>query len=539
MTRAATYLVVAALISGLGLAPTSPQSKTDGADIKELIQRYQGERQAVIGSGAATRFPSTLLDLADGLANKGDAFATTGNLTQALEAYQQARWQLPYQGPDFPDHVARVLGNLHLRHASGILTVAFNPGGTRLATADCDGIVKIWDMANGHELVGYRGQQGEVRAAAFNPVGKWIATAGGTKDVHIWDPDNGKELRTLKGPGNSTTALAVSPDGKYVFAAADNRTVRIYDVATGEIKRTVSDFEQSGAVRSLAFSPDGTRFAVGTENGQIRVWLYAEVLKLDGEDYWAQQDAPGSCVTVTFTPNSKFLVRCGPDAVKIYDVPVPGGGGATKLRLIWQPPGDPMNRARLYQYTSAAFSKDGRTMFTGCSDGVIRLHDMITGNAAGTFTGHAGPITALALNVQGTKLASASADHTVRLWDFAFAVQGQEFAGHTGPVWAAEFSPDGQRLVSCGEDSDFAHLEPRHRLRGPELRQTGLGLDDGPVFAKRQGDPCRRWRSLAEVIGRRFGQRVANISRTHRHHYLGRVQHGRHPNCFRRDRQNR
>src|SRR5262249_42572937 len=153
-------------------------------------------------TGAVKRFLPILFAKAEAMAQRADDAATQGRFVQASELLRQARWQLPYQSPYVPqDHVARVLGNLRLRHGQEINDVAFSPDGKLLATASRDRTVKIWDLANGHELLTYAGHTDQVRTLAFTPDGKLIASGGGDRDVRLWDPLTGKDVRTLKGEG--------------------------------------------------------------------------------------------------------------------------------------------------------------------------------------------------------------------------------------------------------------------------------------------------------------------------------------------------
>jgi WD40 repeat protein len=463
---ASAALAVIVLLAALGRAGETRLPTVD--EVKELQKRYRAEREALVKSGGDKRFLPDLLEHAEAIAKRADAALDAGRLLQASEAFRQARWQLPYQGPHFPDHVAHVFGNLRVRHGNEILAVAFSPDGKWLATGSRDRTVKIWDMANGHEAASYTGHQRYVRAVAFSPDSKWVASAGGDRDIRLWDPQSGKDVRTLKGTGNYITAMVISPDGKYVFAAGDDRTLQIYDTATGTIKRTL-DFK-FGGIRGLAFSPDGTRLAAGAENGQVRLWVYPDVVTLEAPEYWSQQDDEGSSNFVTFSPDSKLLIRCGPDALKFYDVQVPGGARVTDPHLVLRPPDDPKNKSKLHHFTCAAVSKDGKTLFTGCTDGLIRLNDMDGLEPAGVYRGHHSEITGLAFNRQGTQLASASSDYTVRLWNFDIVLQSREFAGHTEPIWAADFSPDGNRIISAGADRTARAWDV---ATGTELRKYG------------------------------------------------------------------
>ncbi len=153
-------------------------SQEDG---KSLAAKYQVERGQALTSGVAARFPTLLLEKADGFASQGMLALKAGRLTQAAEFFRQARWQLPYQAPQVPAHVARILGNMRLRHANVVSAVAFSPDGRQLASAGWDGVVIIWDVANGHESLTYTGHGDKVRCLAFSPNGKQLASTGEKK----------------------------------------------------------------------------------------------------------------------------------------------------------------------------------------------------------------------------------------------------------------------------------------------------------------------------------------------------------------------
>src|SRR4051812_27679580 len=152
-------------------ASIAQEAKPPSADeVKALKAGFESERKTLVERGYDKRFLANVLTKADEISKKAEAALASGRLLQASEGFRQARWQLPYHSPQVPaEHVARVLGNLRLRHDAGVNAVVFSPDGRLLASASRDRTVRLWDLGNGQEIRSYPGHSDDVRAVAFSP----------------------------------------------------------------------------------------------------------------------------------------------------------------------------------------------------------------------------------------------------------------------------------------------------------------------------------------------------------------------------------
>jgi WD40 repeat protein len=108
-----------------------------------------------------------------------------------------------------------------------VLSVAFSPDGWRIATTNNAagiGVVKIWDVLTGREVVGFKVSSGLIERVVFSPDGRRLATSGWDGVVRILDVATGHELLALREHGNRVWGVNFSPSGDaLVSASADGR----------------------------------------------------------------------------------------------------------------------------------------------------------------------------------------------------------------------------------------------------------------------------------------------------------------------------
>ncbi len=211
-------------------------------------------------------------------------------------------------------------------------------------------------------------------------------------------PAKWRTVAELRGHTGAVESVAFSPDGKLVVTGSADKTARIWEAATG--KEHVKLSRHSDLVHDAAFSSDGRLVVTASGDGRARLW----------------QASTGKLVT----------------EIRVHRKIILGMG--------WQ------------SVLSVAFSPDGQRLATASSDGKVRLWSVPTGEFEAELGGEEESGIRARFSPGGDWLISANRDGTARYWAVNTGKLAAELRGHSGELKAAVYSPDGKRVATGGQD---------------------------------------------------------------------------------------
>lgn len=238
----------------------------------------------------------------------------------------------------------------------------FSPDASLLALRDPQ-TLRLLSTETGEVLASARADTLYPDTPVFSPDGSWLATEDNER-MRLWRVDRtatGKVTLTpgsRLGEGDVSYNAAFSPDSAQVLVS-DDTGVALWQVVNGSLLRRYTDHNDYS---SVTFGPDGSVFMGGTE-GIRRLSATGEVLGdfSTGESY-------GYVPVVS--PNGRYLVS---NDFKLTVWEIASGDEVGSLAN---------KRTSDFGGYALAFGEAGDTLYTASDNGVVALHNLLTGTDA-------------------------------------------------------------------------------------------------------------------------------------------------------------
>ena len=254
---------------------------------------------------------------------------------------------------------------------------------------------------------------------------------------------------------------------------------------------------QPAAVQATAWSPDGTRVALGMSDGRVRIVPAPGRGRPDEQAVELQGHAREVWRTAWSRDGMRVATASEDKTARVWDAAI----GRELLRI-------DAHAAKVY---GVAFSHDGALFATSGADKTARLWDASTGEERGVLAGHAGTVYSVEFLADDRTVVTASQDKKVKVWDVANRTVVNTLEGHDDWVFHAVPSADGKRLATAGRDGTarlwriteqkpYATLEHPFRVNSvaftADSRHVVTASHDGVlrIFTSSRGREVRRFR---------------------------------------------
>ena len=222
------------------------------------------------------------------------------------------------------------------RHDSYVTGVAL--AGSTLVSGGYDGRLIWWNVESRSMVRVVDAHRKWIRRVAATPDGTIVASVADDMVCRLWDVESGRLIHELRGHAELTPthfpsmlfACAISSDGRHLATGDKVGHVSVWDIQSGRQLAAIDAPElytwdpvqrrhSIGGIRSLAFSPDGARLAVGGSgkisnidhlDGKARVEVF-DWQKGERTHEFASDKFKGLVEYLGFAPQGDWLLAGG------------------------------------------------------------------------------------------------------------------------------------------------------------------------------------------------------------------------------------
>ncbi len=287
-------------------------------------------------------------------------------------------------------------------HSQSVGALAISPDGKTLVSGSDDTTIKVWNLETGNLLLTLTGHTDIILSLAISPNGQTIASSSLDGTVKLWNLQTGELIRTIKRDW-LVKSIAYSPDGQKIAIGSWNKTrrkaeIEVWNSSTGEVIQSFSLSRESNLF--VAFSPDGKTLGSANEDGTIKLW------NMDTGESLPTLKQDNAVKAIAFSPDGKTLLSVSyTQTVKVWDLQT--GTNLTPLKTLG-----------VFLVNAVAFTPNNQ-MFASAivdDDNTLGLWDLQTGKLLQIFTGYSNWVSSLAFTPNGQTLVSGSWDGTITIW---------------------------------------------------------------------------------------------------------------------------
>ncbi|KZV21730.1 guanine nucleotide-binding protein subunit beta-like protein [Dorcoceras hygrometricum] len=280
-------------------------------------------------------------------------------------------WSLTKEDKNYGVARRRLTGHGHF-----VEDVVLSSDGQFALSGSWDGELRLWDLQTGNTARRFVGHTKDVLSVAFSIDNRQIVSASRDKTIKLWNT-LGECKYTIQDQDSHSdwvSCVRFSPNAlqPMIVSGSWDKNVKIWNLSNCKLRSTLSG--HTGYVNTVAVSPDGSLCASGGKDGVILLWDLAEGKRLYSLE-------AGSVIhALCFSPNRYWLCAATESSIKIWDLE--SKSVVVDLRVDLKQESEMTAEGadqtaacknKINFCTCLNWSADGSTLFSGYTDGVIRV----------------------------------------------------------------------------------------------------------------------------------------------------------------------
>jgi len=252
-------------------------------------------------------------------------------------------------------------------HGHFVEDVVISSDGQFALSGSWDNTLRLWDIQAGTTARRFVGHTKEVLSVAFSADNRQIVSGSRDRTIRLWNTlAKCKFVIEENCHTHWVSCVKFSPNtnNPVVVSGGWDKLVKVWDLTTCQLLRDLPG--HTGYLNAVTVSPDGSLCASGGRDATAMLW------DLNEGKHLYSLDAGDIIYALCFSPNRYWLCAATQQSIKIWDL-------ETKLvvtELNSKVPeffGAGLKANPRVACISLAWSADGRTLFAGYTDNVIRV----------------------------------------------------------------------------------------------------------------------------------------------------------------------
>jgi len=307
-------------------------------------------------------------------------------------------------------------------HEESVNRIQFNENGSLLATADLNGITKVWsltttgdnddsDSKNNNNkrnlyinsctlLHSLDGPSEAVEWLQWHPKGNVLLVGSEDSTIWMYNGEIGKFMNVFSGHSASVTCGSFTSNGHRIISGSDDCTVKVWNPVSAECTFTFTEvLLGKSPIICLKSKPDDPLvFMVGTAAGAFHIGSVKQNKILSSV---LDAHLGGTVEGVEYSEKLQCFISHGSEGLlKIWD--------ANTLRL---------KNTMKHEDCVVKVQVLGNILFSCSSDNTAAMWDLRNGNLIKSFKGHINSILDFALTCDSKYIVTASDDGTCRVFE--------------------------------------------------------------------------------------------------------------------------